>query len=89
MQYRKRETLARLYDIDPRTVDSRIKEMVKIGRYPENFILRDTGLTLIEEAAFNDYLQYRKMLKRVPKAVPKYIRAETPETIYLIGRETR
>ena len=88
MQYLKRESLARQYDLSPRTVDNRIKEMVESGRYPENFLVKDTGLTLVEEAAFFDYLFYRRMLKTAPKLVPKYLRAETPEA-YVIRREIR
>ena len=90
VQYRKRESIARLFDFKAqRTVDKYVREMEESKRYPEDFCLRDNGYTLIEEAAFRDYLRYRRTLRSAPKLVPKYLRAETPEEVYLIRRETR
>lgn len=89
VQYRKRTNIAKLFDMSPRTVDKYIKEMEGSKRYPEDFCLKDVGSTLIEEEAFRDYLRYRRTLKSAPRLVPKYLRAETPEEVYLIRRETR
>ena len=86
MQYRRRDSLTRLYELSPRTVDNVIKEMAESKRYPEDFMLRDVGYLLIEEEAFRDYLRYRKALKGAgARLVPKYLRAETPEDVYVIG----
>lgn len=89
MQYRRRDSLTRLYDISPRTVDRMVKEMAQSGRYPEDFCLADVGYTLVEEEAFRDYLKNRKTLRNAPGAVPRYRRAENPEEVYLIGVEKR
>jgi len=87
MQYRRRDSLIRLYDLKERFADRVIKEMEKSGRYPEDSFLRPgRGILLIEEEAFRDYLRWREQLKN--KYVPEYKRAETPEKIYLTG-ETR
>ena len=86
MQYRRRDSMARLYDLSPRTVDNMVKEMAESKRYPEDFVLKDVGYLLIEEEAFRDYLRYRKALKGAgARLVPKYLRAETPEDVYMIG----
>ena len=86
MQYRRRDSMARLYDLSPKTVDNMVKEMEEAKRYPEDFCLKDIGYTLIEEAAFRDYLRYRRTLRGAgAKMVPKYLRGETPEDVYMIG----
>lgn len=86
MQYRRRDSLIRLYDLKERFADRVIKEMEKSGRYPEDSFLRPgRGILLIEEEAFRDYLRWRTQ----KGIVPEYKRAETPEDTYLIGVETR
>ena len=90
MQYRRRDSLARLYDLSPRTVDQMVKEMAETKRYPEDFLLKDYGYVLIEEEAFRDYLAKRRVLKSAAaKLVPRYIRVETPEPIYMMKGERR
>lgn len=85
MQYRRRDSMARLYELSPRTVDTILKEMIRSERYPEDFCLQDYGYTLIEEDAFRDYLRYRRTLKSAPMMVPRYIRVEKSEPIYIKG----
>lgn len=86
MQYRKRESMARLYDLNPHTVDTMTKEMAELGRYPKDFILRDIGYVLIEEAAFRDYLFHRKALKGPGRVhVAPYIRKNEGEPVIIGG----
>ena len=86
MQYRRRDSMARLYDLSPRTVDNLVKEMAETQRYPEDFCLMDYGYVLIEEDAFRDYLRWRKVLKSAgAKKVPDYQRKETPEDVFILG----
>lgn len=88
MQYRRRDSLVRLYELKKATVDRYLKEMEQQGRYPEDAILRGRGYVLIEEDAFRDYLKNRDKLKAAIVVKP-YKRAETPEDIYFIGVEKR
>ena len=88
MQYRRRDSLTRIYELSRRFVDQLIKEMEQDGRYPEDAILRGKGYVLIEEDAFRDYLKNRDKLKAAIVVKP-YKRAETPEDIYFIGVEKR
>lgn len=88
MQYRRRDSLVRLYELKKATVDRYLKEMEKEGRYPEDFILRGKGYVLVEEDAFRDFLKNRDKIKAAIVVKP-YERVETPEDIYLLGREKR
>ena len=88
MQYRRRDSLVRLYEVSKRFVDELTKEMQETGRYPEDAILRGKGYVLTEENAFRDYLKNREKI-RVGIIVPPYTRVETPEDIYMVRRETR
>lgn len=84
MQYRRRDSLIRLYDLKERFADRVIKEMEKSGRYPEDSFLRPgKGTLLIEEDAFRDFLRHRG--QKLPYVRP----VETPEKVYLRGVETR
>ena len=75
MQYRRRDTITKLFDFkSPRTVDKLVKEMEESKRYPDDFLLKDIGYTLIEEEAFRDFLKWRKTLRSAPQLVPKYLR---------------
>lgn len=86
MQYRRRDSMARLYDLNPRTIDVMTREMVASGRYPEDFLLKDIGYVLIEEAAFRDYLKNRRALKGAAgKFVAPYIRPSEGEPVYIGG----
>ena len=84
MQYRRRDSLQRLYELKKSFIDQLAKEMDTNGRYPEDAILRGKGYVLIEEDAFRDYLKNRDKLKAAIVVAP-YKRAETPEDIYLLG----
>lgn len=84
MQYRRRDSLQRLYELKKSFIDQLAKEMETNGRYPEDAILRGKGYVLIEEDAFRDYLKNREKLKAAIVVAP-YKRAETPEDIYLLG----
>lgn len=84
MQYRRRDSLVRLYELSKRFIDQLLKEMEEDGRYPEDAILRGKGYVLVEEDAFRDYLRNRG------KKIPYVRKAETPEDIYEYQRrETR
>ena len=83
MQYRRRDSLTRIYELSKRFVDQLIKEMEQDGRYPEDAIIRGKGYILIDEDAFRDFLRYRGT--KVPYVRP----VETPEKVYLRGVETR
>lgn len=83
MQYRRRDSLTRIYELSKRFVDQLIKEMEQDGRYPEDAIIRGKGYILIDEDAFRDFLRHRG--QKLPYVRP----AETPEKVYLRGVETR
>ncbi len=83
MQYRRRDSLTRIYELSKRFVDQLIKEMEQDGRYPEDAIIRGRGYILVDEDAFRDFLRHRGT--KVPYVRP----VETPEKIYLRGVETR
>lgn len=88
MQYRRRDSMARLYDLNIRFVDTLAKEMEKSGRYPGDSVLRGKGYVLIEEDAFRDYLHVREMLRDpvVRAFVEEYQRpVEKAEEIYVLG----
>jgi len=89
MQYRRRDSLVRLYELSPKTVDKYVKEMAMSNLYPVDFCLKRKGVTLVEEEAFRHYLRWADLLEG-GRMVPQYQRAETPEDVYLIQwRETR
>lgn len=83
MQYRRRDSLTRIYELSKRFVDQLIKEMEQDGRYPEDAIIRGKGYILIDEDAFRDFLRHRG--QKLPYVRP----VETPEKVYLRGVETR
>lgn len=83
MQYRRRDSLIRIYELSKRFIDQLIKEMEQDGRYPEDAIIRGKGYILIDEDAFRDFLRHRG--QKLPYVRP----AETPEKVYLRGVETR
>ena len=83
MQYRRRDSLVRIYELSKRFIDQLIKEMEQDGRYPEDAIIRGRGYILVDEDAFRDFLRHRG--KKVPYVRP----VETPEKIYMRGVETR
>ena len=84
MYYRRRDSLARQYDISKRFVDTLVKEMEEEDRYPEDAVLRGKGYVLVEEDAFRDYLKNRAVIGI--KMIPPYVRKkETPEDLYVIG----
>ena len=85
MQYRRRDSLSRLYDLNTRFVDRLAKEMEESGRYPDDAILKDRGYVLIEEDAFRDFLKNRKALKQGLMALAPYRRETPEENIYVIG----
>ena len=91
MQYRRRDSLVRIYELSKRFIDQLIKEMEEMERYPEDTVLRGRGYVLVEEDAFRDYLKWRMALhkKFIRHYLPEYKRAETPEKIYMRGVETR
>ena len=43
MQYRRRDSLTRIYELSKRFVDQLIREMEQDGRYPEDAIIRGKG----------------------------------------------
>ena len=84
MQYRRRDSLSRLYDLNTRFIDRLAKEMEESGRYPDDAILKGRGYVLIEEDAFRDYLKNREALKQ--GFMPTPYRRETPEEeVFVIG----
>ena len=84
MQYRRRDSLVRIYELSRRFVDDLISEMEQSGRYPEDAVIRGKGYCLVDEDAFRDYLRARGRM------FPPYVRpVENPETIYLKGVERR
>lgn len=89
MQYRRRDSLMRLYERSKRFVDDVLKEMEKSGRYPGDSILRGKGYVLTNEDDFRDYLRWREAIKAGRKVPPYNRPVETPEKIYLRGVETR
>lgn len=89
MQYRRRDSLMRLYELGRSFTDQIIKEMETCGRYPEDTVLRGGKYVRVNEDDFRDYLLHRDRLKdpTTGKLVPAYQRPnETIEDIYIIRR---
>ena len=74
--YKKRDSIAKLFDISMRMVDTITKEISECGRYPKDAVLRDEGYVLLDVDVFQDYLFNRKNLKNktTAKLVPEYKR---------------
>lgn len=74
--YKRRDSLAILFDISIRMVDKLVSEIEKEKRYPKDSILRDKGYVLVDVDVFKDYLQNRKLLKSESgrKKVPPFVR---------------
>lgn len=85
MQYRRRDSLSRLYDLNTRFVDRLAKEMEESGRYPDDAILKGRGYVLIEEDAFRDYLKNRSIMKQGLMALAPYRRETPEEEVFVIG----
>ncbi len=61
-QYRRRDSLSNIYELSTRFVDTLVKEMEKMDRYPKGTVLRGKGYVLTDEDAFRDYLDNRTRL---------------------------
>ena len=74
--YKRRTSLAALFDISIRLVDILISEIEASSRYPKDSILKDKGYVLIDVDVFQDYLMNRKQLKDsvTSKKLPPYKR---------------
>ena len=77
--YMTRQNLAKSFQISPRTVDTRLKEIeeqMKDGRYGPHAVVRDVGYVACSPLVFADWLTYRqRLLSKSPsvrKAVPEY-----------------
>ena len=74
--YKRRSSLAALFDISIRLVDILISEIEASPRYPKDSILKDKGYVLVDVDVFQDYLKNRQQLKgeTTSKMLPKYQR---------------
>lgn len=74
--YKRRDSLAILFDLSIRMIDKLISEIDGNKRYPKDSILRDKGYVLVDVDVFQDYLQNRKLLKSESgsKKVPPFKR---------------
>lgn len=62
--YKTRASLKILFDISSFwLIDQILKEMERCPRYPDNIILRDHGYVLVLVDAFEDYLQFRQVIR--------------------------
>ena len=65
MLYMTRKNLSKEFQISPRTVDERLKEIeaqIELGRYGRHSIIRDVGYVSCNPLVFADYLTYRQNL---------------------------
>ena len=79
MLYMTRKNLSKEFQISPRTVDERLKEIeaqIELGRYGRHSIIRDVGYVSCNPLVFADYLTYRQALRSkcpsIVKSVPKF-----------------
>lgn len=79
--------LAERYSICKDTVRDRkkgIEDEIESGRYPDNAILEDGKLVLINELVFLDYIKNRKLLKN--KNMRKHVKPFNPtEWVPMLG----
>lgn len=61
--YKRRDSLAKLFDLSMRMVDKLLTEIENNNRYPKDSVLRDKGYVLCDVDVFQDYLKNRKLLK--------------------------
>lgn len=79
MLYMTRLNLSKEFQISPRTVDTRLKEIeeqISLGRYGTHSVIRDVGYVACNPLVFADYLAHRQELNSkspsIVKAVPKF-----------------
>ncbi len=61
--YKRRDSLAILFDLKISMIDKLLKEIENEKRYPKDSVIRDTGYVLADIDVFQDYLTNRKQLK--------------------------
>jgi hypothetical protein len=61
--YKRRDSLAILFDLNVRMVDKLLREIEACKRYPKDAVMRDRGYVLADVDVFQDYLKNRRLLK--------------------------
>ena len=80
--YKTKEELKIEWSICTTTIDTRLKEIedeVLKGRYPNNSVIRDGGIVLVNCLVWTDYLTNRQML--LDSNARKYVEGYQPRKI--------